>query len=136
MSWPASWRWPHSRQPEASRRRLLRGLPYVVSYGWPTWVSGRPAEQYLDSGAWLDQEFRAAGLPEKGLTPEVVVLTEAERLRKGETIAEYRSQLPALRLDPTRIGIQQNLLHYEVRWSVDPAALELLVQECRAELDL
>jgi len=109
-------------------------FPYIASYGWPTWVTGAPTEEYLDAAAWLSLEFRAVGLPEDGMVREVITLSDSERQLKSETIAEYRSQLPGLRLDPTRINRWGNALDYEVRWTPTPEALAQLIQESRQAL--
>ena len=111
-------------------------FPYIASYGWPNWVTGAPSETYLDAAAWLSLEFQAVGLPEDGLLREVVTLSDFERGLKTATIAEYRSQLPGLRLDPSRIDRWPNALDYEVRWTPTPEALAQLVRESRQELSL
>jgi len=108
-------------------------FPYIASYGWPNWVTGAPAEEYLDAAAWISLELRTVGIPDDGLHREVVTLSESERRLKGATIAEYRSQLPGLRLDP-RISKWPNALHYEVRWTPNPETLALLVRDARESL--
>ena len=109
-------------------------FPYIAAFGWPSWVTGLPTEEYLDLSAWLDLELRNVGFPADGFQRQVVILTESERKRKAEIIAEYRSQLPGLRLDPSRIGQRPHALDYEVRWLPEPEALALLVRDGRTAL--
>lgn len=109
-------------------------FPYMASYGWPSWATGRPAERYLDSAAWLEVELQNIGFRETELTREVVTLTESERQLKATSIAEYRSQLPALRLDDSWIGTRPDALHYEVRWTPTAEALTQMVRQSRESL--
>ncbi len=122
--------------PDAARPAVgfYGDFPYMASYGWPSWATGRPAERYLDSAAWLELELQNIGFSESELTREVVTLSESERRLKAASIAEYRSQLAALRLDDSWIATRPNALHYEVRWTPTAEALELMVQQSRGSL--
>ena len=109
-------------------------FPYITSYGWPSWATGKPSPAYLDAAAWLDVELQKIGLGEDCLTRELVTLTDAERRLKSETVAEYRSQLAGLRLDDAWIGTRPDALHSEVRWTPTAEALSRLVRQSRERL--
>ena len=80
---------------------LYADFPYVIAYGWPGWVSGRPDGGYADAGFWLTDQLASAGLTEASLTPVVTRLSEEQQALKARVIAAYRSQAPAL---PARAG--------------------------------
>jgi len=95
---------------------LYADFPYVIAYGWPSWVSGQPADPYLDAGYWLAAELAAAGLDGPLLVPAVIRLSATQRAVKAAVIAAYRSQAPALRLRPADLAGDPGKLDYELFW--------------------
>jgi len=95
---------------------LYADFPYVIAYGWPSWVSGGPNRGYLDAGFWLADQLSSAALDPGDLTPVVTRLSPAQRAVKAELIAAYRSQAPALRLAPPALAADPSKLDYELSW--------------------
>jgi len=102
---------------------LYADFPYVISYGWPSWVSGQPADPYLDSEAWLAEEFAAAGLDAPVRSAEVITLTSAQRAAKAEIIAAYRTQASALGLTAAALAREPAKLAYELCWRLSVVAV-------------
>ncbi len=101
---------------------LFADFPYVISYGWPAWITGAQADPYLDAEHWLSHELIAAGLDGNVRTAEVVELDPAQRTRKAEIIAAYRSQASALGLQPEVLAAEPVKLGYELSWRLRLAA--------------
>ena len=97
---------------------LYADFPYVIAYGWPAWVSGRPDDGYLDAGFWLAGELVSAGLAEADLTPVVTRLSQERRKLKAGVIAAYRTQAPALRLAQADLTADPGKLEFELCWQV------------------
>jgi len=97
---------------------LYADFPYVIVYGWPTWVSGRPGNGYLDAGYWLAEQLASGGLDASALTPVVTKLIPVERAAKTEIIAAYRTQAPALRLAPEDLAADPSKLEFELAWRI------------------
>lgn len=97
---------------------LYADFPYVIAYGWPAWVSGRPDGGYVDAGFWLTDQLASAGLTEASLTPVVTRLSEEQQALKARVIAAYRSQAPALRLAPADLAADPAKLEFELAWQV------------------
>ena len=95
---------------------LYADFPYVIHYGWPSWVTGRPGSAYLDPDFWLDDQLAAAGLGAGRLEPAVTRLSAAECARKAAAIGAYRSQAAALRLTAADIAADPAKLRYELSW--------------------
>jgi LmbE family N-acetylglucosaminyl deacetylase len=95
---------------------LYADFPYVIAYGWPSWVSGQAADPYLDAGYWLAAELAAVGLDGRALVPAVTRLSTTQRAAKAAVIAAYRSQAPALRLGPADLAGDPGKLDYELSW--------------------
>jgi hypothetical protein len=95
---------------------LYADFPYVISYGWPAWVTGRPAEPYLDPTFWLADQLEAAGLDPAALTATVTRLSPQQRSVKAGIIAAYRTQAPALGLTATDLARDPAKLAYELSW--------------------
>ena len=97
---------------------LYADFPYLIAYGWPAWVSGRPDGGYVDAGFWLADQLASAGLSEASLTPVVTRLSPEQRALKARVIAAYRSQAPALRLAPADLAADPGKLEFELAWQV------------------
>ncbi len=95
---------------------LYADFPYVIAYGWPSWVSGRPAGVYLDAAFWLADQIASAGLDAGSLTPAVIRLSPAQQAKKAEIIAAYQSQAEALRLTPRDLAADPAKLEFELAW--------------------
>jgi LmbE family N-acetylglucosaminyl deacetylase len=99
-----------------SRVVLYADFPYVLAYGWPAWVSGKPAGPCLDAAFWLAEQIVSAGLDPHRLEPAVTRLTAAQRAVKSAIIAAYRTQAPALRLAPADLAADPSKLDFELCW--------------------
>jgi LmbE family N-acetylglucosaminyl deacetylase len=95
---------------------LYADFPYVLAYGWPAWVSGKPAGPCLDAAFWLAEQIVSAGLDPHQLEPAVTRLTAAQRAVKSAIIAAYRTQAPALRLAPADLAADPSKLDFELCW--------------------
>ncbi len=95
---------------------LYADFPYVIAYGWPAWVSGLPAETYLDAAFWLDGQLAGTGLDPEHLTPVVTKLDSAQRERKTAVIGAYRTQAGALNLTPADLAANPAKLDFELAW--------------------
>jgi hypothetical protein len=106
---------------------LYADFPYVITYGWPSWVSGQPADPYLDSEAWLAEQFAAADLDAPVRSAEVIKLNPAQRSLKAEIIATYRTQASALDLTPAALARDPAKLDFELCWRLTVAAVSVSV---------
>lgn len=97
---------------------LYADFPYVITYGWPAWVTGQPAASYLDAAFWLADQIASAGLDGGSLTPAVTRLSPAQQARKADVIAAYRSQVDALHLAPHDLAADPAKLAFEVAWQM------------------
>lgn len=102
---------------------LYADFPYVITYGWPSWVSGQPADPYLNPEIWLAEQFAAADLDAPVRSAEVIKLDSAQRAAKTEIIAAYRSQASALDLTPAALARDPAKLDYELCWRLTVTAL-------------
>jgi LmbE family N-acetylglucosaminyl deacetylase len=91
-------------------------FPYVILYGWPSWVSGQPADPYLDPEVWLAGQFVAGGLDIAVRSAEVIKLTAAQRDVKTKIIDAYRTQASALALTAGCLAREPAKLDYELSW--------------------
>jgi LmbE family N-acetylglucosaminyl deacetylase len=96
--------------------RLYADVPYTAVYGWPRWVSGRPADPYLEADWWLEQDLPRRGLDPATLVPKPRLLTADELALKRRAVAAYRSQLPALQLTGLSAEREADLLGAELTW--------------------
>jgi LmbE family N-acetylglucosaminyl deacetylase len=97
---------------------LYADFPYVISYGWPTWITGQAADPYLDAEHWLAHELAAAGLAAPVRTAEVIRLSQAQRELKVKIISAYRTQASALALRPEDLAARPGKLDYELFWQM------------------
>jgi LmbE family N-acetylglucosaminyl deacetylase len=95
---------------------LYADFPYVLAYGWPSWVTGEPADPFLDAGYWLTDQLETAGLDPAALSPEVTRLSGAQRAAKTAVIGAYRSQAAALGLGAAALARDPAKLDYELSW--------------------
>lgn len=102
---------------------LYADFPYVIEYGWPAWVSGRPDGAYLDAGFWLSDQLASAGLDEARMSPVVTRLNQEQRALKARVIAAYRTQAAVLRLGPADLAADPGKLEFEISWRVRMDAL-------------
>lgn len=106
---------------------LYADFPYVIAYGWPAWVSGRPDSGYLDAGFWLEEELTSAGLGDAELTPAVTRLSQDQQALKAAVISAYRTQAPALRLAQADLTADPGKLEFEMSWQVRLGSLGSLI---------
>lgn len=102
---------------------LYADFPYVITYGWPSWVSGQPADPYLNSEIWLAEQFAAAGLDAPIRSAEVIRLSPAQRAAKSAIISAYRTQASALDLTAAALARDPAKLDYELCWRLTVAAV-------------
>lgn len=90
---------------------LYADLPYAARFGWPSWLTGKKAHQFLDVDRWYASQFHATGLKET-FQVNVRNLDEQEQSVKMRAMAEYATQMPALAqmYDPA-------ILRYELYWT-------------------
>ncbi|HEX9065029.1 MAG TPA: hypothetical protein VF843_07960 [Streptosporangiaceae bacterium] len=110
---------------------LYADFPYVIAYGWPAWVTGRPDGGYVDAGFWLTDQLASAGLSEAILTPVVTRLSAGQQALKARVIAAYESQAPALRLAPADLAADPGKLEFELAWQVRLESLGELIADAR-----
>lgn len=102
---------------------LYADFPYVITYGWPSWVSGQPADPYLNSEIWLAEQLAAAGFDAPVRSAEVIKLNSAQRATKAEIIATYRTQASVLGLTPAALARDPAKLGFELYWRLTAAAV-------------
>lgn len=102
---------------------LYADFPYVISYGWPSWVSRQPADPYLNPEIWLAEQFAAAGLDATVRSAEVIELNPAQRVAKTEIIAAYRTQASALGLTSAALARDPAKLDFELCWPLTVGAV-------------
>jgi LmbE family N-acetylglucosaminyl deacetylase len=112
---------------------LYADFPYVIAYGWPSWVSGRPDGDYVDAGFWLSDQLAAAGLGQASLTSVVTRLSPDQQALKARVIAAYRSQAAVLRLAPDDLAADPVKLEFELSWRVSMEALGHVAAAGRAD---
>lgn len=102
---------------------LYADFPYVITYGWPSWVSGQPADPYLNSEIWLAEQLAGAGLDAPVRSAEVIKLNSAQRATKAEIIATYRTQASVLGLTAAALARDPAKLDFELCWRLTAAAV-------------
>lgn len=95
---------------------LYADFPYVMTYGWPSWLKGTPTDPYLNSEIWIAEQLAAAGLGVSVRSAEVIELDAAQRAAKTEIISAYRSQASVLGLTPDALARDPAKLSYELSW--------------------
>jgi LmbE family N-acetylglucosaminyl deacetylase len=95
---------------------LYADIPAGLWYGWPSWVTGEPADDYLDPDYFFQAELAQRGLDAGNLTPEVFPLDAAMRKHKEQVLHCYRSQLPALSMTFNNPTLWDAVLAYEAGW--------------------
>ncbi len=103
---------------EAGHREvtLFADFPYVIAFGWPSWVSGQAPPANLDAAFWLADQLAGTGLDAGRLTPVVTSLSAAQRTLKTAVIGAYESQAAALGLAPRDIAADPGKLDFELAW--------------------
>jgi LmbE family N-acetylglucosaminyl deacetylase len=99
---------------------LYADVPHATRFGWPTWVTGYPADPHLDPEAFWSQHLRDTGVDLAALSPDVRELDPSEFERKRAAVREYRTQVPALEWEFGMLS-RPEVLRYEVVWPL-PAA--------------
>jgi len=95
---------------------LYADFPYVIAYGWPAWVSGLPADTYLDAAFWLEGQLIGTGLDPERLTPVVTKLDDSQRELKTAVIGAYQTQAGALNLTSANLAANPEKLDFELAW--------------------
>src|SRR5829696_8745084 len=98
---------------------LYAELPYAVRFGWPSWVTGAPADPRLVVDADWDFYLSFAPLQRAGLSSRVRRLDDAQMAAKLAAMTRYGTQFPALNQGPIRLLEHPLVLPWEVAWSVE-----------------
>lgn len=101
---------------------LYAEIPYAVVHGWPTWVTGEPADVYRHPEvAWAGV---LAGVTELGPLRDahVVRLDDATAAAKLAAMRCYRSQLPALDGGSAQLVSRTEVHRFEVFWELSAAS--------------
>ena len=96
---------------------LYADQPYATNLGWPSWVTGEPADPHLvPEAAWA----RVLGEVADGaaLEPVAARFTEEEREAKLAAARRYASQWPSLEGGPHARISNPAISAFEVRWRV------------------
>jgi LmbE family N-acetylglucosaminyl deacetylase len=99
---------------------LYADVPHATRFGWPTWVTGDPADPHLDPEAFWSHHLANTGVDLAALSPAVRELDPSELERKRVAVQEYRTQVPALEWEFGMLS-RPEVLRYEVVWPL-PAA--------------
>jgi LmbE family N-acetylglucosaminyl deacetylase len=94
-------------------------VPYSLSFGWPSWVTGQADPEHLDVGFWLEQELIRSGLDPALLSARVFRLDQESRTQKERAVLCYETQLPGLRLTPDNPIRWESFLQFEVAWRLE-----------------
>ena len=93
---------------------LYADVPHATVFGWPAFVTGRPATAHLDPAAHWEHQLATAGLDLAELRLEVHVLSAGDLERKREAVSAYATQWPVL--DAAWGVSRPEILRYEVLW--------------------
>jgi LmbE family N-acetylglucosaminyl deacetylase len=101
--------------------RIYADVPYVSELGWPSWVTGEPADPHLDVAARFD--WLTSLVPEvaDGRAGEPVRLDPAQAAAKLEAFRTYRSQFPGIDQGPLRVISNPAIHRFELFWPLAAA---------------
>ena len=102
--------------------RLYADLPYCAVYGWPSWVTGRPADPRLDVDAYWAASLNGAAELCAPARADVVRLPAGDAAAKLAAMRAYRAEFPVLDRGPVGQLSNPAIHGFEVFWTVDPGA--------------
>lgn len=94
---------------------LYADIPHANVYGWPAWVTGAPADPYLDPAVAWERTMNGTGISLAAIEAEVHALDAAAEAAKREAVQRYRTQVPALDAQYSVLR-RPDVLRYEVVW--------------------
>ncbi len=94
---------------------LYADVPHATIHGWPAWVNGTGAREYLDPEQFWDLATNNSGIALRELEPQVHTLEEESHAQKREAVRCYRTQLDALELE-FGLFTRPEVLSHEVVW--------------------
>jgi len=97
---------------------LYAELPYAARFGWPSWVTGAPADPRVVADADWEHHLSSAPVERAALSSRVRRLDDAQTAAKLAAMTRYRTQFPALNQGPIRLLEHPRVLPWEVAWSV------------------
>ncbi len=97
---------------------LYAELPYAVRFGWPSWVTGAPADRRLVADADWEPHLSAAPLDRTALSPRIRRLDDTQMAAKLAAMKRYGTQFTGLNQGPIRLLEHPLVLPWEVAWSV------------------
>jgi hypothetical protein len=89
-------------------------VPYAVEYGWPGWVTGRPADPHIDIDAYWELDLGDLGVDRAGA--QIVRLGADEAAAKLVAMRTYETQFPTLDRGPIGRLALPEIHGYEVFW--------------------
>jgi LmbE family N-acetylglucosaminyl deacetylase len=98
---------------------LYAELPYAARVGWPSWVSGAPADPRVVADAAWELALGSAALSRSALEVAVRRLDGEQMAAKLAAMKRYGTQFPLLNQGPLRMLEQPLVLPWEVAWSVE-----------------
>lgn len=96
---------------------LYADVPHATVHGWPAWVTGEPANPFLDPDAFWDLAMTGSGISLRELDPQAQRLSPEEETQKRQGVDCYRTQLPALETQFSMLA-RPEILRFEVVWSL------------------
>ena len=95
--------------------RFYADLPYAARSGWPAWVTGGTADEYVRPEiSWTPHSEILAS---RGLVPSVISLSEDEKSEKVTALRRYATQFEVLNKGPLHRLEQDWFLAVEVVWA-------------------
>lgn len=101
---------------------LYAELPYAARFGWPSWVTGAPADPRVVVDVDWELCLESAPVPRAALSSRVRRLDADERRAKLAAMRRYRTQFPLLNQGPIGLLEHPLVLSWEVSWSVAAAS--------------
>jgi LmbE family N-acetylglucosaminyl deacetylase len=99
--------------------RLYAELPYAARFGWPSWVSGAPADPCAVVDVDWDLALNSASVPRSALCPHVHQLDDTQMSAKLAAMKRYRTQFSLLNQGPIGLLEHPLVLSREVAWWVE-----------------
>jgi LmbE family N-acetylglucosaminyl deacetylase len=97
---------------------LYADLPYAVSFGWPSWVTGAEPDPRVVPDAHWRPHLDSAPCRRDALRARVHESSEDEALAKLEAMRAYRTQFPAVSGGGLNAMTRLDVVRYEVYWDV------------------
>lgn len=96
---------------------LYGEIPYLSRMGWPPWVTGEPADPYVNPEAYWSW---TSVIPDRDLA-RPVALDDGRATAKLGAMRAYRSQFPAIDGGPLGLISNRAVHGFEVFWRAVPA---------------